>query len=274
MGYLFGKIRKINLTAINDFVLYVATPALILSSLTEKPIEIGIAGKVFLAVLGASIGCLILGYLIIRALNLPAKVYLPPVIFANTGNMGLPLALFAFGDTGFSIAILYMVSTTIMHYSIGIMILSFDESPFEMFKLPLIYSAIVGVLLSVLGWDMPIVIERALRLLGEASIPTMIFALGYKLSEITVSEIRESLMFGSLRIGLGFLFGLALVRILNLDGIASSTVILQSAMPPAVFNFVLAEKYKQDSQIVASIIMVGTIISVVTTPIVIAYLIR
>jgi hypothetical protein len=219
-------------------------------------------------------GCLVIGYLIIKALHLPIKVYLPPVLFANTGNMGLPLVLFAFGDAGFNIGILYMVFVTIIHYTLGIMILSFDESPFELFRLPLIYSAALGILLSVSGWSMPTLVDRAIQLLGDASIPTMIFALGYKLSEITISEVKRSFVFGGLRIGLGFALGMAIVRIFHLNGIASSVVILQSAMPPAIFNFVLAEKYKQDSQVVASIIMAGTLISVLTTPIIIAYLIR
>jgi hypothetical protein len=188
--------------------------------------------------------------------------------------MGLPLVLFAFGDTGFNVGILYMVSTTVVHYTLGIVILSFDESPLEVFKLPLIYSAALGILLSVSGWTMPRAVEEAVHLLGEASIPTMIFALGYKLSEITLSHVKKSFLFGGLRVGLGFIFGVAVVKLLHLNGVASSVVILQSAMPPAVFNFVLAEKYNQDSQIVASIIMAGTLISVVTTPIIIAYLIR
>ncbi len=202
------------------------------------------------------------------------KVYLPPVIFANTGNMGLPLVLFAFGDAGFNVGILYMVSLTIIHYTLGIMILSFDESPFELFKLPLIYSAGLGILFSLSGWSMPTLVDRAIHLLGDASIPTMIFALGYKLSEIAISGIKRSFAFGGLRIGLGFALGMATAKILHLSGIPSNVVILQSAMPPAIFNFVLAEKYKQDSQVVASIIMAGTLISVLTTPIIIAYLIR
>jgi len=212
--------------------------------------------------------------LIVRALNLPNKIYLPPVLFANTGNMGLPLVLFAFGDTGFNVGILYMVSTTIVHYTLGIMILNFDRSPLEVFRLPLVYSAILGILLSVSKWGMPTAVERAVHLLGEASIPTMTFALGYKLSEVTLTDIKRSFLFGGLRVGLGFILGLIVVKLIHLYGVSSSVVVLQSAMPPAVFNFVLAEKYRQDSQIVASIIMAGTLISVVTTPIIIAYLIR
>ncbi len=209
-----------------------STPCLILSSLVEKPIEIGLALKVFISVLGVIGGSLIISYIIIRTLNLPIKVYLPPVLFANTGNMGLPLVLFAFGDAGFNIGILYMVSVTIVQYTLGIIILSFNESPFDVFKLPLIYSAALGIVLSVFGWTIPTMVGRAINLLGEASIPTMIFALGYKLSRVTISHLNTSLAFGGLRIGLGFTFGVAIVKILHLSGIASSVVILDSAMPP------------------------------------------
>jgi len=274
IGYLFGKIKKINLTAINDFVIYVSTPCLILSSLTEEPIEISLAGKVFVAVIGVILGCLIIGFLAVKVLNLRTKVYLPTVLFANTGNMGLPLVLFAFGDLGFNVGILYMISTTILHYSLGIMILNYGKSPLEVFRLPLIYSAVLGVAFSVMGWNMPTAIHNGIDLLGEASIPTMTFALGYKLSEVKLTDLKRSFLFGGLRVGAGFIFGLVVVKMLDLSGVIASVVILQSAMPPAVFNFVLAEKYKQDSQVVASIIMAGTLISIITTPIIIAYLLR
>mgnify|MGYP003853422403 FL=1 len=246
---------------------------MILSSLAEKPIELGLAGKVFLSVVIVVLGCFVVGYVIVKLLGLSIKLYLPPIMFANTGNMGLPLVLFAFGDNGFSIGILYMVSMTIIHYTLGILILNFDKSPFEVLKLPLVYSAILGILLSVSGWKMPLSAERAVTLLGEASIPTMIFALGYKLSELRLSHVKISLLFGGLRIALGFTLGILTVTLFGLNGVTSDTIILQSAMPPAVFNFVLAGKYNQDSHIVASIIMAGTLISVFTTPLIIAWLI-
>jgi malate permease and related proteins len=273
-GYLFGKRKKIDLTAVNDFVIYLATPALIISSLSRHTIEIYLAGKVFLSV------CIIIGvsmalcFVVIKALKLPIKVYLPPTLFANTGNMGLPLVLFAFGEKGFNVAILYMVSSTFLHYTLGILILNYDESPFEIFRLPLVYSAIAGVLLSVSGWTMPVSVFRAVDLLGEASIPTMIFALGYKLSEVALTEVNKSFLVGSMRIFFGVMLGVLTVSIFRLDGIASKVVILESAMPPAIYNFVLAEKYNQDPERVASIVLAGTLISVITTPLIIAFLLR
>ncbi|MGE0370133.1 MAG: AEC family transporter [Candidatus Dadabacteria bacterium] len=274
VGYIFGKKRKINLSAINDFVIYLATPALIISSLSEEPIDLAIAGKVFLSVcivIGVS---LVLGLIVIRAMKLHVKVYLPPVLFANTGNMGLPLVLFAFGEAGFNVAILYMVSTTVIHYTLGIYILSYDESPFEVLKLPLVYSAVAGVLLSVSGWELPVAIFRSVHLLGEASIPVMIFALGYKLSEVAIKDVGKSFMAGGMRILFGVILGVLSVRLLHLEGVEASVVILLAAMPPAVFYFVLADRYNQDSETVASIILAGTLISAVTTPVIIAFLLN
>ncbi len=215
-----------------------------------------------------------LGLIVIRAMKLHVKVYLPPILFANTGNMGLPLVLFAFGETGFNVAILYMVSTTVIHYTLGIYILSYDESPFEVLKLPLVYSAVAGVLLSVSGWELPVAIFRSVDLLGEASIPAMIFALGYKLSEVSIKDVGKSFMAGGMRILFGVILGVLSVRLLHLEGVEASVVILLAAMPPAVFNFVLADRYNQDSETVASIILAGTLISAVTTPIIIAFLLN
>ena len=216
----------------------------------------------------------IIGYLTVKKLNLPLKVYLPPILFANTGNMGLPLILFAFGETGFYVGILYMVSTTILHYTVGIMILNYDKSPLEIFKLPLVYSAVAGVVLSVSEVEIPTALFRAVDLLGEASIPTMIFALGYKLSEVRLTHVGRSFLIGGMRILVGVMLGIFVVWIFKLDGVAAKVVILQSAMPPAIFNFVLAEKYNQDSKTVASIILAGTILSIITTPIILFFLMK
>lgn len=274
LGYLFGKWKKINLSSVNDFVIYLATPALILSSLSHDQIEINLAATVFVSVCIIVAVTSIVGYITVKRMGLPIKVYLSPILFANTGNMGLPLILFAFGETGFAIGILYMVSTTVLHYSVGIMILNYDKSPFEILKLPLIYSAALGLILSVGNIQVPVAIDRAVHLLGEASIPTMIFALGYKLSEVHLNQVGRSFLFGGMRVLVGVMAGVFVVWLFNIQGVVAQVIILQSAMPPAVFNFVLAEKYNQDSKTVASIILAGTIISIFTTPLILAYLVN
>ena len=211
-------------------------------------------------------------FIFIRKLQLHYQTYLPPVLFANTGNMGLPIVYYAFGDKGLSIAILYMVSTTILHYSAGIMIFNLKKSPFELLKLPLIYAAIAGMLLSVTGAKLPVAVDRAVTLAGEASIPTMIFALGYKMSDLKITNIPLSVLFGSLRIILGTLFAILIVYLLDIRDLVAKVIILQASMPPAIFNFVLAAKYRLNSQVVASIILAGTLLSIITMPIIISFL--
>ncbi len=271
-GFLFGKVRRLDLTPINDFVIYVSTPCLIVSSLSRNPIEGGLIGKVFLSValvVGVSLAA---GYVVVRALGLRQDVYLPPVAFANTGNMGLPLVLFAFGDAGFNAGILYMVGMTVVHYTVGVAILSFDVSRFEVFKLPLLYAAALGIVLSLGSWHLPGPLFDAVDLLGEATIPTMIFSLGYKLSEATLEDMGRSFLLGALRIVTGAAAGAAAAALLGLGGAVRGVVMLDAAMPPAVFNFVLAEKYGKDSKAVASVIMAGTLLSLATTPLILLYL--
>lgn len=245
-----------------------------MSSLAHDPIEMDMAARVFLSVVLIVGVCGVIGYFTVKKLGLPVKVYLPPMMFANTGNMGLPLMYFAFGEFGFTIGILYMVSTTMLHYTAGILILNYDDRPFEIFRLPLVYSAGAGVLLSVYEIEIPIALYRAVDLLGEASIPAMIFALGYKLAEVKMSNAWKSFLTGGMRVAIGVSVGILAVYLFDLSGIVARVVILQSAMPPAVFNFVIGENYNQDSKTVASIILAGTIVSVFSTPLILAFLLN
>jgi len=274
VGYLFSKYKKIDLKSVNELVIYITTPCLIVSSLSKFPIDLTVAGKIFLAMAAVLAVSIVVGTIITKLLKLPYEVYLPPLLFANTGNMGLPLTLFAFGQIGFNIGIICVVAMTILHYSIGIVILSSYKKPMEILRLPLIYSTIIGVVISAVEYEIPLPIGRSIELLGDISIPAMMFALGYKLSELKLTRIWLSFLFGALRMFLGFFLGVFFVKVFNLEGVAAKVMILESSMPPAVFNFVLAEKYNQDSKTVASIITAGTILSVIIIPLVLTYLLE
>lgn len=271
VGFFFGKVKEINLHSVNDLILYITTPCLIISSLSKFPLDINITWKIFLCVAGIVVLSMAVGLLMTKALSLPSRVYVPPLMFANTGNMGLPLILFAFGQAGFNNGILYMVATTLMHYTLGIVLVNTGRDPLEIFKLPLVYSTVIGMTISVTDVELPVALGRSIELLGEISIPAMIFSLGYKLSGIRLTNVFLSFLFGTTRILLGFALGMLFVEMLGLRGLAAKVVILQASMPPAVFNFVLAEKYSIDSRRVASIIMAGTISSLFILPFIISY---
>ena len=273
-GFLFSRTRKIDISSINDLVVYVTTPCLIISSLSDFTMDPSVTARLFLSISAVIFVTIIIGGALVRAFRLDSRVYLPPVVFANTGNLGLPLCLFAFGQYGFNIAILCVVSTMLLHYTVGILILGSGKDLREIFKLPLIYATVAGIIINYVGVDMPVVIERPVALLGEITIPAMLFSLGYKLSEMKLSKLWLSFLFGSARIFLGIFLGALFVNMFGLKGIEAKVVILECSMPPAVFNFVLAEKYGRDSQTVASIIVAGTVVSLLVLPFVISYLIN
>lgn len=271
-GFFFGRVKSIDLHSVNELILYIATPCLIISSLSRFPLELDLTWKIFVCVAGVIVVSMLVGLILTRLMKLPVRIYVPTLMFANTGNMGLPLILFAFGQAAFNNGIIYMVSTTLMHYTMGIVIVNTNKNPLEVFKLPLIYSTLAGILISIFYIEIPVPVDRSLELLGDIAIPAMIFSLGYKLSEIRITNVAVSFVFGTLRIVMGFCLGMLFVELLDLKGLAAKVVILQASMPPAVFNFVLAEKYNLDSRKVASIIMAGTISSLFILPFIISYL--
>lgn len=274
-GFLFSRTKKIDISSINDLVVYVTTPCLIISSLSDFTMDPSVTAKIFLSMSAVIFATIIIGGALTKTFRLDSRVYLPPVVFANTGNLGLPLCLFAFGQYGFNIAILCVVSAMLLHYTVGILILgSGKDHLHEIFRLPLIYATVAGIIINSVGFQIPVVIERPVTLLGDITIPAMLFSLGYKLSEMRVSKLWISFFFGSARIFLGVILGALFVNLFGLKGVEAKVVILECAMPPAVFNFVLAEKYGRDSETVASIIVAGTAVSLPVLPFVISYLVN
>ena len=271
-GFFFAKAKKIDLASINNLVIYITTPCLVVSSLSDFTMDIPVAAKLFLSVSLVIIVSVALGAVLLRTLSLDSKVYLPTMVFANTGNLGLPLCLFAFGQYGFNIAILCVVTTTILHYTVGIFIVGPDKDFREIFRLPLIYASVGGIIISATGYEMPIIIERPISLLGQITIPAMLFGLGYRLSGMRISKLWLSFLFGSIKVFMGGALGMLFVNAFGMDGIAAKVVILECSMPPAVFNFVLAEKYGRNSEAVASTIVAGTVVSLITLPFLISYL--
>ena len=271
-GFLFSRAKRMDVSPVNEIVVYVTTPCLIISSLSDFRTDPAVAARLFLSISSVIAVSAAVGWVLVKTLRLDYRVYLPPVLFANTGNMGLPLCLFAFGTYGFNVAILCVVSMMLLHYTAGIMILDSRKDFREIFRLPLIYATVAGVAISASGWQMPVVGERPVDLLGQVTIPAMLFSLGYKLSEMKISKLWTSFLFGSARIFLGVFLGAFFVNAFGLEGVEAKVVILECAMPPAVFNFVLAEKYGRDSETVASIIVAGTVVSLFAVPVVISYL--
>lgn len=273
LGYLFAYFKKISLEPIIELLLYLTIPALVISSLSKKQLIsselVLVAGSAVLVVLGTGLISLVFLTIIKRR---SLKGFYLPTMFMNSGNMSFPLALLAFGNDGLAVAILYYIAVSFMVYSLGIYIAKGKGGISEIFKLPLIYASIIGITLNLSGVKLPAPVITTFDMLGAATIPIMQVSLGYRLFSARLSHFGISLAGSVIRIGGGVLIAWAMVTILGIEGLDRKIILLSSAMPAAVINFVVSHRYKLDSDLVASMVALSTVLSIVTTPVVLYWI--
>jgi predicted permease len=274
VGYLLARVRRVDMAPFTDMIIYLTGPCLVLSSFLHHPIEAKSLGMVFLAALGiVVITAVVFGATLRGAGRLDSlRGLLLPAVFMNTGNMGLPLNQLAFGPEGLSYAVIFFVSVATLHYSLGIAILQGRGGFREALKLPLIYAALLGVGLNLSRVTIPTWIVIPIDLIGQIAIPLMILVLGYQLHQVRLRQAGLSFLCALFRIGGGLLAGILMVKVLGLSGTEADVVILMSALPPAVLNSVLTKKYEKNPELVSSTILIGTLMSVVTTPVILYWL--
>ncbi|HEX9879479.1 MAG TPA: AEC family transporter [Candidatus Binatia bacterium] len=268
VGFLFARIKKLSLAPITDFIIYLASPSLAFVSLSARPIFIAEIAMLLAGMAGILAGVGILLWLYRLATGFRSRGFALPVLFMNAGNMGIPLALFAFGEPGLQRATLLFVITALTQYSLGVYIASGQRGWQEVFRLPLIYAALLGLFVNLGEIQVPRALFESLRLLGYSTIPLMLVSLGCRLSSVTSITWGHSVAGALLRIVGGFACAYLTVTLLGMEGINRQIILLYGSLPSAVVNFVLTEKYRQDPELAASIILMTTLLSLVTIPVV------
>jgi malate permease and related proteins len=268
IGFIFAHWKKISLASVTEIVVYLATPCLVFTSLASKPL---FAGEITVLLVGmiitfASIGLMIWIYFLVFQFR--SRGFALPVFFMNAGNMGLPLALFAFGAPGMQRATLLFVIITLFQYSLGIYILSGRGDWREIFRLPLIYAAVAGLAFNLGQVKIPELLFQPLFLLGQATIPLMLVGLGYRLHDFKSLKWGHAVGGALLRIFGGFAAANIAVNLIGADGINRQVILLYGSLPAAVINFILTEKFGQDPNLAASIVILSTLFSVLTIPLV------
>ncbi len=271
VGYVFGRLRSVELVSLTDIVVYLGGPSLVFYSLvtgTIPPAEVAllVGGTVF-TVLG--VGVVALG--VCRLSGQRPGVLLLPAMFMNAGNMLLPLCLFAFGEPGLRRGVVVFATMTVLQATLGVMIASGRPDLRETFRLPYIHAVVAAAVVGRAGIELPAVVLRPLGLLADLAVPLMILALGIRLSTVRVLDWRKALFVTIARFGGGYAVACLFVYVSGMDGVARSTLLLASVMPSAVVNFVFAEKYGNESADVAAAVLATTAVSVVTTPLLLAF---
>ena len=232
----------------------------------------GLVGMLIGAVAMMAISALI-GALVLRGLRLPLHTFLSPMIFANNGNMGLPLCLFAFGPVGLSLAVVFFATVALAHFTAGVWIWSGRASLAELIRTPLSYAVLLAAAVLATGYEVPRWLQHTTELLGGLTIPLMLLTLGVSLSRLQIRSAQRALGLSMLRLGMGCLIGVGLSEAMGLEGIPRGVLILQCSMPVAVFNYIFAQRYGRSPDEVASLVVVSTLLSFVTLPLLLAWLI-
>jgi predicted permease len=252
----------------------IGTPCLIIGVMAKVEVKPEVMAEVALATAIVMTAMGLVGWLWLRLAKLPVATYLPPLIFPNNGNMGLPLCLFAFGQTGLALALGSFMVMMIATFTVGLLLVaegdSWKQRLGEIARQPVIYAMAIATLLLVTSTTIPRWLANTVDLLGGIAIPLMTIALGVSLATLKIRAFTRSLWFSLGRVFGGLAIGYIVCHLMDLTGSSRSVVLLQSAMPIAVFNYLLALRYKREPEEVAAMIVISTLIAFVGLPFLLA----
>ncbi len=271
LGTLYGRLRSVPMGALNAMNMDVFLPALVLWALAEKTLEVRTFVDLSLGGAAVVLGSGLLLWPFVPLLRVKAATFLPPMMFNNSGNMGLPLALFAFGESALQAAVVLFIIEMVLHLTVGIYLLDSRTHPLRLFKMPVIIATILGLTISTSGFQPPAWVLEPLRMLGQVSIPLMLFSLGARLNDINLSDWRIGLAGAVLCPLSGMAIALGVAPFLDLTPMQQALLLVFGALPPAVTNYIIAEQYGQEPGKVASIVVLGNLGSLVFIPIALAY---
>jgi len=263
--------RSMNISAVNTMVTNLGAPCLVFSSLARLSVSSAALADMALATALAVAVFLAVGAVILRLARLSLPVYLPSLAFTNCGNMGLPLSLFAFGQMGLDLAAAYFAVSMVVMMVLGLWLVSGEPTPKKALTMPLPYAVAAALAFRAAEVEVPAWLYNSTDLLGGMTVPLMLLTLGVSLASMRVVGVRRALALAVLRLAMGAAVGVAVAALFDFDGVARGVLIIQCAMPPAVFNYLFAQNYDRKPEETASVILISTLISFLTLPLLLPF---
>jgi malate permease and related proteins len=249
-----------------------SVPCLIFVALMRTEVEPAALATISVAALAAYLVLTAAFWGVVRLAGIDSRTFLAPLIFGNTGNIGLPLALFAFGDTGLGLAVVVFAVMGVMSFTFGIWLVTGGGSPLRVLKEPLVGATLAGAMFLWQGWQTPLWLTNTLELAGQMAIPLMLITLGVAVARLHPKGLVTALWLSLLKVALSTGVGWAVGGWFGLTGVPLAVLVLQVATPVAVTSYLIAEKYQADAESVAGLVVVSTLVSVVALPLLLAVL--
>lgn len=272
LGFYWAKSNKsFHMETITGLVSNIGAPLLIFTTLVKLEMALSEFLEFGMMALIALFTFIPISFLFLKIFKLNYRDYLPALIFPNTGNMGLPLCFFAFGQEGLTLALAFFAVYAILQFTLGVWLASGSGSISLLLKTPLIYAVTFAIIIQVTGIPIPDWITSTTELLGGITIPLMLMALGVSLASLSIKHLKLATLLSVARLCMGFAVGYGLSEVFSLEGTARGVLILECTMPVAVFNYLFSLRYGRSAGQVAGTVLISTLLSFLTLPLLLLY---
>lgn len=271
VGFLYARIRPTDMTVANRINMSVFIPALIFSVMAAKEFHIAQYQDLIIAAACVVLGSGLLVWPLCRLLGVSAKTLVPPMMFNNSGNLGIPLMVLAFGEKTLPIAVVLFLTENLLHFTVGMYLLDSKTKLINIIKMPMIIATILGLVWSLQGWTLVPAIGVSVDMLGQISIPLMLFALGVRMTEVDLSHWKLGVISGFLCPLSGVIVAVIWQLTVGLSAENFTYLLVFACLPPAVLNYIVAEVFQQEPHKVASIVLIGNLMSLAIVPGVLFY---
>ncbi|TVO68025.1 AEC family transporter [Denitromonas ohlonensis] len=271
VGFVVGRRTRPDLSHANKLNMDVFVPALVFAALASKPFRPENDIPLLLATVVMVVASGLAAWALARAVGVAPKTLVPPVMFNNSGNLGLPLAVLAFGEQALAPFVVMFMASNLLHFSFGAWLLDHRVRLMTIWKVPSVLATFAGLAVGMSGvvvWE-PLLMS--IRMLGEISIPLMLFALGVRLSDSRITSIGLGVFGAIARPLIGMAIAGLLLMLVDFPPQQQALILIFGALPPAVLNYIFAERYHQEPEKVASMVLIGNLAAVVFLPIALAF---
>ncbi len=271
LGYAYGKYKHSSMEAVNHMIMDIFVPALVFSKLVQSDFSLGEYLPLAIASIIIMLGSGAVLYPIVRCSSVQAKTFIPPMMFSNAANIGLPLQVLAFGEQALPAAVILLLTFNLLQFSVGIYILDHRSHWLDTFKRPVILAGLAAVICKLCGFHLPDAAAVPLSMMGDVCVPLMLFSLGIRLNTAEFSDLKLGLIGGLTSPILGILLAVLITQVIDMPEAHVGNLLLFAVLPPAIMNFLMAERFNQEPEKVASIVMVSNILAIISLPLTLAY---
>ena len=272
IGYYLGKKNpNFDTTFITNYSGNFGAPALFIFAITSSGVTFSVFSEYFIYAIIALTSFALLGVIFLFFMKKDISRELPPYFLPNTGNMGIPICLFAYGTLGMGVAAAISSLVILLHFTINIFLASKKFDIKIILKSPSTYAVIVAVYFLYFDLEMPKVVLNTVMLLGYAMIVLILMSLGVSLTQLKVFSLKDSVISSIGRVIIGPIIGFMIIKLFDLSGFAAGVLLIQSAMPSAILTYLVAEMYSPKKVVdsISSMIVVSTLMSLITVPIIV-----